>query len=113
MADRRSFLGAVSGVAASLVLASSADAQQAPPVPAGTAAPSPHASATPKPASAAARAQAETMRTFDAQLSDAQLEKIARGIDGLADEGRQLNPRGTRLKNGDEPVTRFGVEAHA
>lgn len=111
MADRRTFLGAVSGVAASLVLSSGADAQQSPsPAPASAKpSPSPSASPSPKPPSAAARSQAEAMRRFDAKLSDEQIETIARGIDGLTSTGQRLNPHGTTLKNADEPVTRFAV----
>lgn len=104
MADRRTFLGAVSGVAASLVLASGAEAQQSPP-PAASPSPSP----SPKPPSAAARAQAEAMRRFDPHLSDAQIDTIAHGIDGLTSEGQRLNPHGTTLKNADEPATRFAA----
>lgn len=111
MADRRTFLGAVSGVAASLVLASSAEAQQTPAPAPASAAPSPSPSPSPKPPSAAARAQAEALRRFDPHLGDAQIDTIARGIDGIAMEGQRLNPHGTTLKNADEPVTRFAVAA--
>lgn len=109
MADRRSFLGAVSGAAVSVVLAKAAEAQTAPDKPS----PSPHPSASPKPPSAAARAQAETMRAFDPGLSDAQLETIARGIDGGSAAGQKLNQHGRVLRNDDEPVTRFHVDAAA
>ena len=101
MADRRTFLGAVSGAAASLVLANAADAQTAAPSPA------PSASASPKPLSAAARAQAEAMRAFDPRLTDAQVEIVARGIDDANAAAAKLNPRGTFLHNADEPVTQF------
>jgi hypothetical protein len=107
MADRRSFLGAVSGAAVSVVLAKAAEAQTAPDKPS----PSPHPSASPKPPSAAARAQAEAMRAFDPTLSDAQIETIARGIDGGYAAGQKLNKHGRVLRNGDEPVTRFSVDA--
>ena len=99
MADRRTFLGAVSGAAASLVLSGAADAQSPPP--------SPSASASPKPISAAARAQAEAMRAFDPHLSDAQVEIIGRGIDDANAAAAKLNPHGTFLKNADEPVTQL------
>ena len=101
MADRRTFLGAVSGAAACVVFAGAADAQTASPSPA------PSASATPKPISAAARAQAEAMRNFDPHLTDAQLEIIGRGIDDANAAAAKLNPRGTFLGNADEPVTQF------
>ena len=101
MADRRTFLGAVSGAAASLVLSGAAEAQTAAPSPA------PSGSASPKPITAAARAQAEAMRAFDPHLSDAQVEIIGRGIDDANAAAAKLNPHGTLLKNGDEPVTQL------
>jgi hypothetical protein len=111
MADRRSFLGAVSGAAASVLLVKTAEAQSAPATPSSSAAPSASASAAPKPPSAAARAQAEAMRAFDPKLSEAELETIARGIDGNHAAGEKLNERGRVLENGNEPVTRFAVDA--
>ncbi|GAC1573452.1 MAG: hypothetical protein NVS3B7_04780 [Candidatus Elarobacter sp.] len=113
MADRRSFLGAVSGVAATVLLASKADAQTSP-APAPSAAPpstpAPSPSASPKPPSALALATAAAMRPYDAALSDADLQTIAVGIDGTRRAAVRLNPRkGTTLKNGDEPVTRFSA----
>ena len=111
MADRRSFLGAVSGAAASVLLAAPAGAQAgAPPA----ASPLPSASPAAKPASPLATATAETMRRFDARLSDADLRTIAQGIDALRHEGGRLNPhRATALKNADEPALRFAVERPA
>ncbi|MGD1065535.1 MAG: hypothetical protein ABR975_01820 [Vulcanimicrobiaceae bacterium] len=102
MADRRSFLGAVSGAATTLLLAGKAEAQSsAPPAPA----PSP----TPAPPSAAARATAATMRRFDPALTDAEIDTIARGIDQNP-SGAVLNPhRATALRNADEPVLHFSV----
>jgi hypothetical protein len=123
MADRRSFLGAVSGVAVSVVLAKTAEAQTAPdkpsPGPSSPAAPaasgpaSSGPSASPKPPSAGARAQAEAMRAFDPKLSEAEIETIARGIDGSYAAGQKLNKHGRVLRNGDEPITRFNVDAAA
>jgi hypothetical protein len=117
MADRRSFLGAVSGVAASVLLASKADAQapapQAPPKtsPLPSAQPSPKPSASPKPASALAAATALAMRRFDPDLSDKDLYTIAHGIDDNRRGAARLNPRkATALRNADEPVTRFAVK---
>jgi hypothetical protein len=116
MADRRSFLGAVSGVAASVLLAGKADAQapapEAPPKssPLPSPAPSPSASASPKPASPAAVAIAASMRRFDAGLSDTDLDTIAHAIDANRRGAARLNPhKATALKNADEPVTRFAV----
>jgi hypothetical protein len=112
MSDRRSFLGAVSGVAASVLLASRADAQApaAPPSPQ----PSPKPSASPKPASALAAATALSMRRFDPNLSDKDLDTIAHGIDDNRHGAARLNPnKATALKNGDEPVTRFSVARSA
>ncbi len=108
MADRRSFLGAVSGAAASVLLAGPAEAQApAPAAPPGSALPSPRPSA--KPASALAVAAAAAMRRFDPQLGDADLDTIAHGIDDNRREGGRLNPHGTALKNGEEPVLHFSA----
>src|ERR1700692_269144 len=116
MADRRSFLGAVSGVAASVMLAAKADAQTTAPVespassPLPSPAPSPSASASPKPPSAAAVATAAAMRRFDAALSDKEVDTIARATDDTRGGAARLTPRkATVLKNGDEPVTRFSA----
>ena len=115
MADRRSFLGAVSGVAASVLLAAQADAQatvpDAPPKsPPPSPAPSPAASASPKPASPLAAAIAVSMRRFDPKLSDKDVDTIAHAIDDNRKGAARLNPRkATGLKNADEPVTRFTV----
>ncbi|HEX3548987.1 MAG TPA: hypothetical protein VHT53_01345 [Candidatus Elarobacter sp.] len=114
MADRRTFLGAVSGVAAAALLAppdpagAQARAPQAPP--ASSPLPSPKPSASPKPASAVAAAIAASMRRFDPGLSDADLDTIAHGVDDNRRATVRLNPRkATALKNGDEPVTRFAA----
>ncbi len=105
------------------MLAKTAEAQTAPdkpsPGPSSPAAPaaagpaSPGPSASPKPPSAGARAQAEAMRAFDPKLSEAEIETIARGIDGGYAGGQKLNKHGRVLKNGDEPITRFHVDAAA
>jgi hypothetical protein len=120
MADRRSFLGAVSGVAASVLLAAKADAQAPPPVapPASSvlpaAQPSPKPSASPKPASAVAAAIAASMRRFDPNLSDKDLDTIAHAIDDNRRGAARLNPnKATALKNADEPVTRFSAARSA
>jgi hypothetical protein len=115
MADRRSFLGAaVSGVAASVLLASKAGAQAGAPEPPPATSPKPSPSsapsASPKPASALAIAVAASMRRFDRNLSDKDLDTIAHAIDGNRKGAARLNPnKATFLKNADEPVTRFAV----
>ena len=117
MADRRSFLGAaVSGVAASVLLVSKADAQAGAPEPPPASSPrpspspSPGPSASPKPASPLAAAIALSMRRFDANLSDKDLDTIAHGIDDNRRGAVRLNPKkATALKNADEPVTRFAA----
>jgi hypothetical protein len=116
MADRRSFLGAVSGVAASVMLATKAGAQEPPASPAASPAssplpsPAPSPSPSPKPPSAPALATAAAMRRFDAALSDKDIDTIARAIDDNRRGAARLNPRkATVLKNGDEPVTRFSA----
>ena len=111
MADRRSFLGAVSGVAASVLLAAKAEAQTPAPVaPPGSPLPSPAPSASPKPPSALAAALAASMRRFEPGLSDKDLDTIAHGIDDNRRGAARLNPRkATALKNADEPVTRFAA----
>ena len=50
-----------------------------------------------------------TFRAFDAAFTDADLKTIARGIDRKRAAGSDLNPKGTLLKNADEPITRFTV----
>ena len=116
MADRRSFLGAVSGVAASVLLAAQADAQapapEAPPKPSPLPSPqpSPSPSASPKPPSTLAVAIAASMRRFDPGLSDKDLDTIAHAIDDNRRGAARLNPKkATTLKNADEPITRFSV----
>ncbi len=49
------------------------------------------------------------MRTFDSNLSDKELEDIARGIDDYWNVGKRVNPKGRALKNSDEPATPFSV----
>lgn len=51
------------------------------------------------------------MREFDPALSDADLEKIAAGIDWNLNSGKHLDPKGDALENWDEPVTVFEVPA--
>lgn len=131
MKNRKSFLAMLSVTGVSLSLAARAEAQptssasQALPTSAPASSPASSASATPisaateaaatpasgatKAPSAEALATARTMRRFDAKLTDAQIETIARGIDGNAIAGARLNPKKKRLRNSDEPVTIFVV----
>ncbi|HEX3469372.1 MAG TPA: hypothetical protein VHT05_14925 [Candidatus Elarobacter sp.] len=91
------------------MLAAPADAQ-APPAAGAPGSPVPSPSASPKPPGAAAAAIAASMRRFDPQLTDADLDTIARGIDENRRGEARLNPhRATGLHNADEPVTRFAV----
>lgn len=108
MKNRRSFLGAVASGGVSVALIGKADAQSAPAA-APSASPQPNAAATQKPISPEAMAMALTYRRFDAALSDAEIETIARGIDRKRGAGALLNPKGALLKNADEPITRFTV----
>ena len=65
---------------------------------------------TPTPAPTAfARDVAERMRRFDAHLSDAQIDDIARQVDGLDKLGAQLRPKGHGLVNADPPSPQFRV----
>lgn len=101
MSTRKQFIAAAASVP--LIAA-------APPSPQPTApAPSP----TPKKPeiSQVARALAARMRQFDPHLTDKQLEDIATGIDYNLNLGARVNPHGTALKNWDEPVTTFEVNA--
>jgi hypothetical protein len=55
--------------------------------------------------SPAALALALEMRAFDATLSDAQVDAIARGIDEARAHGAELSPTKKRLRNAIEPIT--------
>ncbi len=102
MKSRRSFLTAVAsgGVGLALAKADPAVAQSSP---------SPAASPSDKPVSAVSAAVALSMRQFDATLSDAELQTIAKAIDANNDTAKALNPKKKRLKNGDAPVVVFTV----
>ncbi|HEV2642951.1 MAG TPA: hypothetical protein VGT98_09600, partial [Candidatus Elarobacter sp.] len=100
----------------SVWLAAKADAQAtAPEAPAKSsplppAQPSPKPSASPKPPTAVAAATALSMRRFDPNLTDKDVDTIAHAIDDNRRGAARLNPRkATALKNSDEPVTRFAV----
>jgi len=88
-----------------MVLADGAQAQSAAPTA------SPVASPAPKPPTARALAVAAGMRAFDSELTDAQVQKIASAIDDNAKAARALAPKKKPLRNSDEPVTTFAVEA--
>jgi len=122
MNDRKSFLAMLSMMGMSLSFAARGDAtptaapatgSPAATAPASDASAMPEAtaaaSAVPKPPSQVALAAARAMRRFDPKLSDAEIDTIARGIDGNATAGARLNPRKKRLSNGDEPITTFTV----
>jgi hypothetical protein len=49
------------------------------------------------------------MRRFDPSLTDAQIATIAAGIEDSAKAGAALGGPKNRLRNGDEPATRFAV----
>jgi hypothetical protein len=115
MKNRRGFLAALTplwaaGTAA--VIAARARAQT--PAPAAKKSRAPGAirrgteSEAPAP-SAAALALAARARGYDPQLTDVQIEAIARGIDANRAAGSALNPKRKPLRNGDEPVTRFAA----
>lgn len=98
-------MSALTVAGTSIAFAPSRAVAETPP-PAPSAAPSaPHVAAI----SAAARAQALAMRRFDAQLSDEQLDEIARGIDEGYAAAPLLSPRSAPLRNGDEPAVRFAA----
>jgi len=50
------------------------------------------------------------MRRFDPKLTDADIDKIAHAIDDNAKGAAALNPKKSRLRNSDEPVTTFEAE---
>jgi hypothetical protein len=112
MENRRSFLvtAAIGGAGVALS-ANGANAQPAPtPTPTDTGGPHPaRQPSTGKPPSPLALATAATFRTFDAQLTDDDLQKIAQAIDDNRHAGGALNPAKKPLANGDEPVTRFAA----
>ncbi len=59
--------------------------------------------------SKAALALALGMRVFDATITDAQLDEIARGIDRSRAAGAALSPKKKRLANSVEPLTAVRV----
>ncbi len=102
---RKAFLAAAAVVGASMTVSKEAALAQSAPSPTPLPAPTAH------PPSAAARALAERMRAFDPHLDDAQLARIADGIQEGFGFGGALNPKGTKLKNGDAPTPEFEVGA--
>jgi hypothetical protein len=101
MADRKSFLTAVGAAGLALLTDGRAEAEV-------TATPSPRPV---KPASPLGLATATSMRRFDPELSDADVEKIAHAIDDNAKAGQALNPKSRPLRNWDEPVLTFDPTA--
>jgi hypothetical protein len=101
--SRRSFLSTVASGSVGLSLATLDPA-------AAQSSPSPAASATAKPASAASVALATAMRArFDEDLTDHDVQTIAKAIDDNSDAAKLLNPKKKRLKNSDAPVLHFTV----
>jgi hypothetical protein len=103
MKNRRSFLATVAsgGVGIALAKVDPAVAQPSP---------SPAPSVSGKPPSYEGAALAVSMRVrFDPELSDADVQTIAKVIDANNDAAKTLNPKKKRLKNGDAPVVRFAV----
>jgi hypothetical protein len=110
--DRRAFLAAVSATGVALLAAKASADPTGPPQPAASPSGAPPAATqTPKPPSEAALATARAMRRFDPQLTEAQIERIARDIESNAKAAVALNPGGRALHNWDEPVTTFAVTA--
>ncbi|MDE2481048.1 MAG: hypothetical protein KGN02_02515 [bacterium] len=99
---RKQFLAAAGLVGASLLAPTSVEAQAS--------SPSPAPSATPAP-SPAAQAFAQRMKSYDASLSDAQIDEIAANVDQLFGLGKDLRPKGHQLVNGDPPTPQFEVGA--
>ena len=105
MSTRKNFLGAAASLGAAIAASRSGAA-------ATGASPAPSASMAPqRPPSDAARAFAARMRKFDAKLSDAELDGIARGIDDEWSSGSRINAKGNVLRNSDEPDPPFSVKA--
>ena len=98
MSTRKRFLAAAASGA--IIAASPAS------IAAATPSPAPSPSPSPKP-SEAARALAQSMRKFDPNLGDTDLDKIAQGIDGNLKIGSSINRGGKHLKNWNEPATPF------
>lgn len=101
MPTRKHFIAAAASVP--LLAAAPPSSVPSPPVPSPTASPSK------RKISQLARDFAARMRDFDSQLTDKQIETIAAGIDDNLKVGKQVNPKGRAIKNGDEPVTIFEV----
>jgi len=97
MSTRKAFLTAA---------ASGALIAAAPPSP-GPPGSSPTPSPKPPNISSAARALAQSMRRFDANLSDSDVEKMAQGIDGNLKLGHAIDPQARALKNWNEPAVTF------
>ena len=101
---RKEFLAAASVAGASMLAPATVLAQGTSP----SQSPAPSASPSPAP-SAAARAFAERMRSYDAALSDEQIEDIAKGVDYAFRAGKDLRKKDAPLTNGDAPSPQFAV----
>lgn len=104
MSTRKSFLGAAASLGAAVAAARGGAIAASSPQPAPSATPV-------KPPSEAARAFALRMRSFDAKLTDAEIDTIAHGIDDAWSVGNRVNAKGKALRNGDEPDPAFSVRA--
>ena len=106
MKNRRSFLASVAAATAGVALSAREAGAQSPASPSPSAAPSARAAVAP---SAGALAAAAAMRAFDPKLTETEVTAIAHGIDENRKAGAALNGKKRRLRNGDEPVTRFAA----
>lgn len=102
MASRKQFVAtAAASIGAMMAQPQAAAAQSA-------ASPQPSPSPSPSP-SPTAHELALRMRAFDPQLTDAEIESIAEGIEGNLKLGTTIDPKGRALKNSDEPVPAFSA----
>ncbi len=107
MRSRKDFIAAAASVGALFAAAPAAAAPtEVKPVPS----PTPKPKAPPK-ISEVARAFANQMRDYDPTLTDKEVQGIAEGMDYNLGLGKRINPKGTALKNGDEPIVIFEVNA--
>ncbi len=107
MKSRKDFIAAVASAGALVAGAASPLGARA------ATEPTPMPTPSPKPSkiSDTAKAMAAKMRAYDPQLTDKQISDIAEGMDFYMGLGTRVNPKGTALKNSDEPATIFEVRA--
>jgi hypothetical protein len=99
---RKAFLAAATSLGAGLALTGSVEAQ----TPSDSPSAKPTASPSPSPA---ARELALRMRKFDPNLTDAQIDLVAAGIDQGFDAGKSIRKHHALL-NGEGPSPEFAVE---